>query len=110
MNNTELDIALLSIKSFQEYEKFKLKKEVLEKIAEEIIDRHQLPKDSLALFSDGTNIVFAHDEQRVIKIYPPFHQDQFQSELLVLQHLLRIKNWKNKVSNLKELENLVWGS
>lgn len=41
----------------------------------------------LTPFSEGTNIVFAYGDNSVIKIFPPFHRDQFESELLVLKHL-----------------------
>ncbi len=76
------------ISSFEEYEKLKANIEIFEHAAKEIIHRHQLPVElSLTLFSDGTNIVFAHGNQRVIKIFPPFHYDQFKAELLVLKHI-----------------------
>lgn len=73
--------------SFDEYEKLKLNHEIMESIAKEVIHRCQLPEAPLALFSEGTNIVFAYGEDKVIKIYPPFHIEQFQSELLVMKHL-----------------------
>lgn len=82
MTNTILP----AIDSFEEYEKIKLKKDLLEKAAQEIIVKHRLPDEPLALF-DGTNIVFAHGNKRVIKIFPPFHQDQFKSDLLIMKHL-----------------------
>lgn len=75
------------IQTFEAYEKFKLHTDILEQIANEIIDKHQLSKAPLTLFSEGTNIVFAYGKHKVIKIFPPFHQDQFQSEYLVLKHL-----------------------
>jgi hygromycin-B 7''-O-kinase len=78
---------LTSIHSFEEYEKLKQQIDVLENIAKEILSRHQMSARSLTLFSEGTNIVFLHDNSNVIKIFPPFHQDQFNSEQLVLKHL-----------------------
>jgi hygromycin-B 7''-O-kinase len=87
MKHTDLNILLSSVQTIQEYETIKQNIDILKKIAKEILSQHQLPEDSLTLFSEGTNIVFACGNNRVIKIYPPFHQDQFQSELLVLQHL-----------------------
>lgn len=87
MKKSDLNILLSSVQTIQEYEKIKQKLDILKRIAKEILSRHQLSEDSLTLFSEGTNIVFACGNNKVIKIYPPFHQDQFKSELLVLQHL-----------------------
>jgi hygromycin-B 7''-O-kinase len=75
------------INSFEEYEKFKSNTTLLEKIAQVIINRHQLANEPLALFTEGTNIVFAHGKHTVIKIFPPIHNDSFQTEKIVLQHL-----------------------
>lgn len=75
------------IHTFEEYESFKQQTEVLEAAAREIIQRHQLPILPLQLFSEGTNIVFAYGKEQVIKIYPPFHHNQYQSDHLVLQQL-----------------------
>jgi len=75
------------ITSFEEYEKHKLKVEILQSAAKEVIGRHRLPEKKLSLFHDGTNIVFAYGDDRVIKIFPPFHESQFKSETLVLHHL-----------------------
>ena len=87
MKNNSIKI-LPSINSFEEYEKLKVKIEIFENAAKEIIHRYQLPVDlPLNIFSDGTNIVFSYGDQRVIKIFPPFHNDQFKAELLVLQHI-----------------------
>ncbi len=87
MNSAHLYSILSSVHAFEEYERFKRQVDILEHIAKEIIDRHQMSTTSLTLFSEGTNIVFLHNDSTVIKIFPPFHQDQFNSERLVLQHL-----------------------
>lgn len=88
MENQNINILLPSISSFEEYEKLKVNSEIFENAAKEIINRHQLPIElSLNIFSDGTNIVFAYGDQKVIKIFPPFHYDQFNAELLVLKHI-----------------------
>ena len=55
MKKSNLNI-LSSIDSFDEYEKLKPKTEIWEGIAQEIVNRHQLPHASLTLFSEGTNI------------------------------------------------------
>jgi hygromycin-B 7''-O-kinase len=75
------------ISSFEEYEIFKQQIEVLEDAAKRIMRRHQLPDLPLVLFSEGTNIVFACGKNQVIKIFPPFHYNQYQSEQLILQKL-----------------------
>src|ERR1700722_17127325 len=82
-----LHTILPSTNSFEDYEVLKLNAEIRNAIAKEIIERHQLPEAPLKLFSEGTNIVFAYGDHTVIKIFPPFHLDQFKSELLVLKHL-----------------------
>jgi hygromycin-B 7''-O-kinase len=87
MENITLDHIFSSINSFEEFEKLKLNIKFLESVAEEIMQRHQLPEASLELYSEGTNIVFACGASKVIKIFPPFHQASFKSDLLVLKHL-----------------------
>lgn len=73
--------------SFEEYEAFKSNIDVLEAAAQKIMHRHHLPELPLTLFSEGTNVVFEYGENQVIKMFPPFHQDQYQGEWLVLKHL-----------------------
>lgn len=85
MDNTILKQTLSTIHTFEDYEK--LKAHIEEDLARAITYKHQLPEASLTLFSDGTNIVFSYGENKVIKIFPPFHQSQFESERLVLMHL-----------------------
>lgn len=85
MNSTTLNQTLSKVHTFEDYEK--LKASIEEELALTIIQKHQLPQATLTLFSDGTNIVFAYGDNKVIKIFPPFHQSQFESERLVLKHL-----------------------
>lgn len=85
MDNAILNQILSTIQTFEDYEK--LKQRVEEDLVRAVIHRHQLPQASLTLFSDGTNIVFSYGDSKVIKIFPPFHQNQFESERLVLKHL-----------------------
>ncbi len=87
MKNTILSKTLASITTFEEYEQFKLNLEVLEDIAHEIIHQLKLPKMPLMLFAEGTNIVFAYGDHQVIKIFPPFHHNQFKSDFLVMKPL-----------------------
>ena len=85
MDSVTLKQTLSTIHTFEDYEKLK---QLIEKdLARAIIHKHQLSEAELTLFSDGTNIVFSCGEDKVIKIFPPFHQSQFESERLVLKHL-----------------------
>lgn len=86
MVKSNLNATLPQVDSFEEYESLKLKNDIFDKAALEIIAKHHLPDEPLSLF-DGTNIVFAYGSKRVIKLFPPFHQDQFTSDLLVMKHL-----------------------
>lgn len=85
MNNIILKQTLSTIHNFEQYEQ--CKEDIAESLARTIIDKHLLPEASLTLFAEGTNIVFLYDDSKVIKIFPPFHQNQFDSERLVLKHL-----------------------
>lgn len=87
LESQEISAILSTINSFEDFEKLKLKLEVIENIARLVIRKHQLPKEKLTLFTEGTNIVFDNGNQRVIKIFPPFHHNQFTSDSLVLNHL-----------------------
>lgn len=87
MLSSSLRDILSRIDSFEKYEQFKSNVDLLKEIAQAVVSRHQLPVGSLELFSDGTNIVFSYNQNYVIKIYPPMHVDQFNSESLVTQYL-----------------------
>lgn len=87
MNKIDIQTTLPTIHSFEEFEIFKKNTKAINEIADVIVEKHRLPKDELTLFQDGTNLVFAHGTSRVIKIFPRFHDHQFQSDMLVLKHL-----------------------
>ena len=55
--------------------------------AREIVDLHSLPQETLQLFPDGSNVIFAHGKNQVIKLFPHLLMDQYESERLVLKHL-----------------------
>jgi len=78
-------INLETIHSFEDYEQHKA--EIESALVQAVIDKHQLPEAPLKPFSEGTNIVYAYGDTKVIKIFPPCHQHQFNSERLVLKHL-----------------------
>lgn len=77
---------LPSIHSEESYEQFKSNTEILREFVNEIIVRYQLPQEPLILL-EGTNIVFAHGNTRIIKIFPPFHKEHFTHEVLVMHQL-----------------------
>ncbi|HVE44890.1 MAG TPA: aminoglycoside 3'-phosphotransferase/choline kinase family protein [Gammaproteobacteria bacterium] len=74
------------VSSDEEYEALKINNKIFEDAALEIVARHHLPAEALSLF-DGTNIVFAYGNNHVIKIFPPFHQHQHTSDLLMMNYL-----------------------
>ncbi|WED43724.1 aminoglycoside phosphotransferase family protein [Legionella cardiaca] len=82
-----INCTLASVNSFEEFEELKLNHKIFEEVIKKILVHHNLPLKSLTLFSEGTNIVFSYDDSLVIKLFPPFHQDQFESERLVLKTL-----------------------
>jgi len=49
---------------------------------------HGLECGNVAAFKGGSNLVAAVDEQWVVKIYPPFHAHEFESERRALSHLV----------------------
>lgn len=92
MKQSDLNSILSKIHSFDEFEIFKKDTAITEKLINFIIKKQRLPSQPITFFQDGTNLVFAHGKDRVVKIFPPFHKHQFESDLLVLRHL------KNKTS------------
>lgn len=87
MEKSNFKQILSSINTLNEFENLKQNIEVLKNVAKEITYHYQLPEEPLTLFSEGTNIVFAYGDSKVIKIFPPFHLEHFKSELLVLKYL-----------------------
>lgn len=85
MNNTILIQTLSTINTYEDFEK--LKRVIEEDIVRAVIQQHQLSGKVLTPFSEGTNIVFTYGDNTVIKVFPPFHRDQFLSELLVMRHV-----------------------
>jgi hygromycin-B 7''-O-kinase len=54
---------------------------------EELCVAHGLPHTDVRSFSDGSNLVAAVEGRWVVKIYPPFHRHQWESERRVLPRL-----------------------
>lgn len=78
---------LSSLRTFEQFEKLKQQPEVFRSLARKILYQHQLSDAPLINFTESTNIVFGYGNNLVIKIYPPFHSEQFKAELLVLKHI-----------------------
>lgn len=86
MQSYNNETTLPSVDTFEEYETLKLNIEIFKNAAKKIVSSHQLPPGQFTLL-EGTNIVFSFGDKRIIKIYPPFHLEQFTNEVLVTKHL-----------------------
>jgi hygromycin-B 7''-O-kinase len=53
----------------------------------EVCAAHDLECASVAAYADGSNLVAAVDNRWIVKIFPPFHRHQWESEHRVLAHL-----------------------
>lgn len=91
-DNVDLRQILATTKSFEDFEQIKQNTHVVEAFVQEITNRHKMPNEKFTLFQEGTNLVIGYGNNHVIKIFPPFHKNHFENEVLVLHHL------KNKIS------------
>lgn len=87
MSLIPLQQALSTVTSFEDFESLRKNVDLMTTLATEILNCHKLPLASLSLFNDGTNVVFLYDDNKVLKIYPPFHGDQFLNDFIVMKHL-----------------------
>lgn len=85
-NQRNLLEKLHDITNFESFEKSTMDSELWESVVHEIISLHQLSEFKLERCEEGTNIVFYYGDF-VIKIFPPFHEAQWENERLVLKHL-----------------------
>jgi hygromycin-B 7''-O-kinase len=53
----------------------------------ELLAAHQLPLGPLRYFEDGSNLLASVGDRWIVKIFPPFHRHQWESEFRVLEHL-----------------------
>lgn len=118
--NSKLKDKLATIGTVEQYEQFKSNAGEITELAQTIMSAHSFPQSNVELFSEGTNLVFSYHGQYVIKIYPPYHRDQFNAELLVLQHIAgklsiktpiiqhqgEIENWPYLIMSQLEGESL----
>lgn len=77
---------LRAITTFESFEKSTMDSELWESVAHEIISLHQLSEFKLERCEEGKNIVFYYGNF-IIKLFPPFHEAQWENERLVLKHL-----------------------
>lgn len=82
----KLNVSLPYIDSYEEYDRLNLNNPIFRNAAREIIARHHLSDELLSLLL-GTNVVFLHGKNRIIKIFPPAHQSHFTNEVIVMKHL-----------------------
>jgi hygromycin-B 7''-O-kinase len=78
-----------SLPSIADYESYRTWRAAanLRAIAREIAQSHRLSCDAPHVFTTGTNIVVALDQQLILKLFPPMLRAQFTSERLALSHL-----------------------
>src|SRR3712207_5864953 len=54
---------------------------------DEVCAVHGLPSAAVAPVNDGSNLVAFVDDRWVVKVFPPFHRHQWESEWRVLSYL-----------------------
>ena len=69
------------------YQYFRQKPENWLGAALDICLDHGLPVDIIEPVTDGSNLVASVDDRYIVKIFPPFHRHQWESEHRTLQHL-----------------------
>lgn len=65
-------------------ERYRLDLPVWREAVSEVCAAHGLAAGEITAFADGSNLVAAIGEQLVVKIFPPFHRHQWESERRVL--------------------------
>jgi hygromycin-B 7''-O-kinase len=68
-------------------EEYRLDAPVWRSAIAELCAQHGLAADQISAFTDGSNLVAAVNERFVVKIFPPFHRHQWESERRVLPAL-----------------------
>jgi hygromycin-B 7''-O-kinase len=69
------------------YQYFRQKPENWLGAALDICLDHGLPVDVIEPVTEGSNLVASVDDRYIVKIFPPFHRHQWESEHRTLQHL-----------------------
>ena len=68
---------------------YRLRPELWRDAIRQVCLAHQISAEAMTEFSDGSNLVAAVGRQTIVKIFPPFHRHQWESERRVLRHLGR---------------------
>jgi hygromycin-B 7''-O-kinase len=66
---------------------FRLRPARWQEAVRDLCRRHRLPFQPFQPFSDGSNLVAGVGERWIVKIFPPFHRHQWESEHRVLRYL-----------------------
>ena len=69
------------------YQSFRQKPDNWLGVALDICLDHGLSVDVIEPVTDGSNLVASVDDRHIVKIFPPFHRHQWESEYRTLQHL-----------------------
>jgi hygromycin-B 7''-O-kinase len=72
--------------------RFRLDFEAWRPAVEEVCVETALPASQLRPFRDGSNLVAAVAERWVVKLFPPFHRGQWESERLALTPFQRLRS------------------
>jgi hygromycin-B 7''-O-kinase len=68
-------------------ERYRLDVEGWRPAVQELCAEHGVRADPFEPFADGSNLVAAVGGTAVVKVFPPFHRNQWESEHRVLAHL-----------------------
>lgn len=66
---------------------FRQQPELWRDVIFEICQQYNLPTISFYPFKDGSNLIASVDDKYIIKVFPPFHRHQWESEYRVLKHI-----------------------
>lgn len=78
---------LLSDLSYEQYKSFNEENSFWNSKMIGICQQENLPKGRLTRFSYGSNIVYSHNGELVIKLYPSFFKNEFEREIEVLKNI-----------------------
>ncbi|HMT28434.1 MAG TPA: aminoglycoside 3'-phosphotransferase/choline kinase family protein [Bacteroidia bacterium] len=81
---------------------YRLQPELWKNAAEDLCIKYELPFHDFQAFTDGSNLIASVADKYIIKIFPPFHRHQWESEYRVLKHI------NNKI-HIPVPELIAWG-
>lgn len=76
-----------SIKLSDFIQNYRLQPEKWREAVFEICDKHNISTNLFSPFTDGSNLIASIEDRYIVKIFPPFHRHQWDSEYKTLQHL-----------------------